>query len=769
MAEESGVHRFANYNIRYVNSSNGDTGEKLWANRRTYVVQNITGFDFDIVGLEEVTGNNKDSVTGKSQLQDLRDMLPDYTDYSVEREGKNYSYNSIFFKKSKYTELERGFFYLNEHPSTPGSGWDGEIPRTCIWLHLADKASGQDFYFVCTHVNYGSTESGIQSAKLIGQRIRALVGQTPMVLVGDFNMDRTNHEKAYSGYASHFYDLALTALVNQCLPAEGPQITATTTEWTPAVRQKTGAEYDYIFYDHMEPLSRHIITEYYPDSGRTVNPSDHYPVLGRFRLQSAHHPTQFRVTDITSLSSALAVATPEDTILMKEGTYTLTQSIVPSCSMTISGGWDASFSAQTGTSHLCVSNTSEAVITIPHYFNLTLDHIEISGADNSSMNGGGAVYSCGSDLMLKDCYIHDNIASTTGGAIVHKGETLSLCSSLFEHNSATTGGAVWCLLRDKLIIRDCRFVGNIAGAAGGALTATAFSVLDIQRSAFISNNAATHGAVDICPTAAPQGVYLLNCSFLNNSLMAKKGLPAVTRLYGGAALWADMTNINVPINIGLCTFMGNHVTFSGTAGNFAGAALAVFKGKLCLMDNLILANDQTVDSAEPAWVDLYTHSTEVNLWRNTSNLTSSSPEINGWQDAITTTFGGTLTHGYYLPMINDNGSYPVLHKSLASYNIACLPANQRLCESAFTYDLNGDGSIGGYVARDQLNAPRAIQSCIGAVEYSENESQAVISPAADKTFSYDSSIYSLSGQYLGEDITALPKGVYILNGQKIIR
>ena len=26
-AEEAGVHRFANYNIRYVNASNGDTGE----------------------------------------------------------------------------------------------------------------------------------------------------------------------------------------------------------------------------------------------------------------------------------------------------------------------------------------------------------------------------------------------------------------------------------------------------------------------------------------------------------------------------------------------------------------------------------------------------------------------------------------------------------------------------------------------------------------------------------------------------------------------
>ena len=38
MAEEVGIHRFANYNIRFVKASNGDTGQRLWANRRQYVV-----------------------------------------------------------------------------------------------------------------------------------------------------------------------------------------------------------------------------------------------------------------------------------------------------------------------------------------------------------------------------------------------------------------------------------------------------------------------------------------------------------------------------------------------------------------------------------------------------------------------------------------------------------------------------------------------------------------------------------------------------------
>ena len=723
-AEEVGVHRFANYNVRYVNASNGDTGEQLWANRREYVVRNITEYDFDIVGMEEVTGNNKDAVTQKSQLQDLREMLTGYADYSVEREGKNYSYNSIFYKSDKYTVLNQGFFYLNEHPEKPGKGWGEDIPRTCIWLHLSDNASGQDFYFVSTHVNYGATECGVESGKLIGKRIRELVGQKPMVMVGDFNMSRSAHEEAYRGYASHFYDLALTAPVNQCLPADGPQITATTTGWTPAVKQKTGQEYDYIFYDHMEPLSRHIITEYYPESGRTVNPSDHYPVLGRFRLLTEQHPTVFHATDEASLSLALENATMEDTILISEGTYTLTQPIVPDCSVVLSGGWNPSFTTRIGTSHLQADGLTESIISIPHYFNLILDHMELSGAASSTIDGGAAIYSYGPEILLTDCYIHDNTATNNGGAIVHKGENLRLFSCIFERNSAANGGAVWFQEREKVLISDCRFSANQATSAGGAIEALAFSVLDVQRCAFNTNRAATRGALDISPASSPLAAHVLNCTFLNNTLSAKKGLATVTKRYGGAALWADMTANTVPLNIGLCTFMGNHTTFPGTANNFGGSALAVFKAKLCLMDNLILANDQKIGDDAPIWADLYTVTSDVNLWRDTYNLYSSSTEITGWENTIVDAFGGTLTGGQYTPHIKTNGAYPIYQKILGSYSIACLPANLRMCESAFTYDLNGDGHISGSVTRDMVNRNRNLQSCVGAVEFTGNDQPA---------------------------------------------
>ena len=720
-AEEAGVHRFATYNVRYVNANNGDTGEKLWANRRTYVVQNIIGFDFDIVGLEEVTGNNKDASTGKSQLQDLRDMLTGYADYSVEREGKNYSYNSIFYKKSKYTLLDKGRFYVNEHPETPGTGWDGDISRTCIWLHLTDNASGQDFYFVCTHANFGATESGIQGAKLVSQRISDLAGQKPIILVGDFNMQRSSHEDCYRWYAAHFYDLALTAPENICLPADGPQITTTTTEWTPAVKTKSGNEYDYLFYKNMIPLSRHIITEYYPEAGRTVNPSDHYPVLGRFRLRPADHPTSYQAIDETTLNSALENVKMGDTIRLAEGTYNLTQSITPDCSITISGGWDAAFTTQTGNSLLQVNNLADPIINIPHYFNLTLDHLEISGANSTAMSGGAVVYSCGPILTLIDCYLHHNTTIKNGGTIVHKGENMFLSGCRFEHNSAANGGAVWFQERDQVTIHDCIFTANSATTAGSAVEMMGCTIFDVQRCAFNANTATARGALDMSPATAPKAAHIINCAFLNNTLSAKKGMATATKRYGGAALWADMTANTIPLNIGLCTFMGNHTTFTGTADNFGGGALAVFKGKLCLMDNLILANDQKIGDAAPVWADLYTVTSDVNLWRDTYNLYSSSTEINGWENTIVDAFGGTLTGGQYTPHIKTNGAYPIYQKILGTYSIACLPANQRMCESAFTYDLNGDGSISGSVIRDMVNRNRNLQSCVGAVEFTGND------------------------------------------------
>lgn len=775
-AEEAGVHRFANYNVRYANPNNGDTGEKKWSNRKEFVKKIVTDYDFDIVGMEEVTGNNKDEVTGKSQLQDLRELLTDYADWAVEREGKNYEYNVIFYKKAKYELLDKGRFYMNSHPETPGEGWttgsENNLPRALGWVRLKDKASGQEFYFAVAHINYGLYASGIESCKLIGQRLKSIAGQTPVVLVGDFNTRRDDHETAYRGIASHLYDLALTAPENICLPESGPQLTSTTTGWTPAKNSSSGSEFDYIFYDHMEPLSRHIITEYYPELGRTVNPSDHYPLLGRFRLGSAAHPTRFYASDAATLKQALEDVTMGDTICLKQGTIMLTEQIAPKCSFTMIGGYNDDYSQIKGVTTLTIENPTQSMISIPHYYSLTLENIELKAGRTDYLSGGGAIYSKGANLSLKNCLFTDNSA-TSGGAISTTVDSLYIAGCIFTGNSAKYGGGVYAKVRTHAQVEDCRFFRNEATDGGAAMMVAEFYTLFVQRNSFYENESSKCGALYIYPTETALSANLLNNCFLNNHLSSKNGLDAVIKYYGGAAVNARMNSNNQLFNMAHCTLLGNRVDFSGTStANFKGAAINVFSGRACLMNNLMIGNSLTLGDGTKRYSDMMV-TEETNIWRNTYTLTSESEEISGWEDKLTETFAGKWDDGIYEAQVKEDGSYPILKKTLADYDIACIPTTQRLCEGAFSYDINGDGTIGGYVAHDMLKQQRTLKSCIGALEYSgtdtgventESETGALLNKANVRVFSITGTEVSIERMQQG--------GVYILtdgiNTKKII-
>jgi hypothetical protein len=92
-----------------------------------------------------------------------------------------------------------------------------------------------------------------------------------------------------------------------------------------------------------------------------------------------------------------------------------------------------------------------------------------------------------------------------------------------------------------------------------------------------------------------------------------------------------------------------------------------------------------------------------------------------------------------------------------------------MCESAFTYDLNGDGSISGSVTRDMVNRNRNLQSCVGAVEFTGNDLPEGVEDVQMDSSVCNGAVYSVTGQYMGTDINALPQGIYIINGKKILR
>lgn len=782
-AAENDVHRFATFNIRYCNPNNGDTGDKLWANRRQYVTRIVTDYDFDVVGFEEVVGNNRDSQTGKSQLQDLIDMLPDYDHHQFERSGTAYEYNTVFFKRSRYTLLDKGGFYVNEHPLTPGKGWDysdhENLPRCVAWVHLRDNASGQDFYFATAHTSYGPIPSGIHGAQVISSQLRNIAGQTPIVLVGDFNMVRTSHEEAYRGYASVFYDAALQVSTT-CRPKGN--ITHTASNWYPATSQNCqGSEFDYIFYDHMTPLSREIITE---DYNRDIAPSDHFPLVVSFRLGNANHPTRFYASNPDELTTALASATMLDTICLAAGDYTLAETIVPQVSLTIIGGYNADFSDIIGESTLHLATRGQ-VFSIPHYYSLTLHHIVLRDGNTTFQQGGGLLYSHGNLLSLNDCRFLNAYSATTGGAVTATTHSLDINRCFFSCDTAKQmGGAVYATCQATLTVLDCQFRDNTS-ADGAAIFANAYRTANIQCTSFSGHQAEKYGVIHLFPYEYALSANIVNCSFLNNTLNAKKGLAAATKLYGGTAIYVKMDDDDQLFNIAHCTFLGNRTCFTGTAANFHGSTLQIEQGKACMMNNLLLANTLEIADADPVFSDYFV-SEDANLWRNTYNLHAASADIPNWQSVLNQTVAGTWSNGRFTATVLDNGAYQILNPVLAGYNICCLPTTQRLCESAFGFDVNGDGVISGYLTYDQLRHTRAIKSCIGAIEHtaqtaiddallSDNRLQRLSEhtyclPDADHITVFNAAgacLYSTQGNTI--DLSAYPQGIYFVNSYKVIR
>ena len=792
MAEEPGVHRFATFNVRYVNSSNGDTGDKLWANRRKAVTDIVKDYDFDIVGFQEVTGNNKDPQTGKSQLQDMKDMLPNYATYDIEREGKNYSYNSIFYKKDKYTVVEKGFWYVNAHPSTPGLSWQyfgdaNTIARTLAWIRFRDNESNKEFYFACTHMNYSAASSGVYGAELNVRMLRELVGQMPVVLVGDFNMHRS-HEDAYRHYRGQFYDAAITT-TSTCIPKGN--ITHTGSNWYPADNGNCkGSEFDYHFYDHITPLSRHIITE---DYNRSVTPSDHFPVLVRYKLQDTTTPTRFCVSNTDELLDAIASATQQDTICLAQGEYILHQTIEPSVSLTIIGGYDKDFKEIVGQSVLRQSQAQQ-IFNIPHYYSLCLHNLHLDNGKTEASLGGALLAINGGKLYLYDCKF-SNGQSTNGnaGAVYADAHDIYIENCEFNNNSAkNNGGAIMTEAMQSLTIIDSKFHHN-ESASGGAAYITGGRVSNIQCNSFYNNASTKQGAITLLADQFSVSANLVNNSFLNNTLFAKKGIASATKEFGGAGLYAKMNDNTQLFNIAHCSFIGNHTTFAGNDANFGGGALRIAQGKSCMMNNLLLANSQQSSDTEIAYID-YTVAYPDDLWRNTENLLSSSDKILGWEDAITSTIAGKWNDKVFTAEVRKNGTYRILQKTLGTFNLCYLATNQRLCESAFGFDVNGDGAVSStYLNYDQVHRARAIKACVGALEFSEDD-LANDELSADLTYSPVQStiqaiglhqyivtgapivrVFNIAGQCVLQsdnstvDLSPLPSGLYIVNQYKIIR
>lgn len=173
--------KLMSFNIRMSGMPDVD-GDNAWPNRKEAVAEMIKGENPDVIGVQEMLPD---------QQEYLRKALLAYDMVGVGREdGANEGEcMGIFFKKSMFTLMKSGTFWLSQTPDEPSLGWDAACRRTVTYVQLKHKASGKTFFYFNTHLDHVGLIARQESVKLICEKIRELVPDTNGVFIlgGDMN------------------------------------------------------------------------------------------------------------------------------------------------------------------------------------------------------------------------------------------------------------------------------------------------------------------------------------------------------------------------------------------------------------------------------------------------------------------------------------------------------------------------------------------------------------------------------------------------------
>jgi endonuclease/exonuclease/phosphatase family metal-dependent hydrolase len=285
-SEDTNV-KASTYNIRYYNGE-GDPdneGDKSWLIRRASVYDMIEKHNPDVCGLQEVT---------PQMTQDIIDNLPDYTYIGYGRVSgdlnpilpistlvsvNNDEQTGLIYKTSKYTELEKGRFFVSDTPSVPSKYSESIFNRLAVYVKLKDNETGKEFYFLSTHLdhpNNGSTLDELcreKQATALIQNAKGLVGNLPYYIVGDFNSVET--EEAYPIITAELNDAYYTVGTENAQGGYNGTNDTYIGLYNPS--DATPKRIDFIFTTDNIGVNSYIADN--DNMGLTLYPSDHLPVV----------------------------------------------------------------------------------------------------------------------------------------------------------------------------------------------------------------------------------------------------------------------------------------------------------------------------------------------------------------------------------------------------------------------------------------------------------------------------------------------------------
>jgi endonuclease/exonuclease/phosphatase family metal-dependent hydrolase len=293
------------YNIRYKNWNDSVQGDQ-WPKRCQVICDQVNFMAPDIFGAQEVL---------YGQLCDMLKALDGYDYIGIGRDDgyRGGEHEPIFFKKDKLELLDHGDFWLNETPDKPALGWDAACIRICTWGKFAvkqkegpqrrglfnrrKKEPQKILYYFNLHMDHVGVVARREAAKLVVAKIQEIAQGLPVIITGDFNVDQDNEIYTIFTNSGLLKDSFESARIRF---AENGTFNSFKTEYY------TTSRIDHVFVSPSTYVEAYgVLTDSYwtPDDSDDAlkafdapqeisfdthvrrNPSDHYPVFVKLRME----------------------------------------------------------------------------------------------------------------------------------------------------------------------------------------------------------------------------------------------------------------------------------------------------------------------------------------------------------------------------------------------------------------------------------------------------------------------------------------------------
>lgn len=272
--------RIGTFNLRISAQPDYDKGNG-WDTRRSLVAASIKKNDFDIFGLQEITGNgNGGPEIGRDMQSDLIADLGDtynflfFSPYSQDGIGK--SSNGLAYKKDKFEISDIHHYWASDTPDTMTAN-DGTHKRGGICAVFTHKETGVRFFFMETHGPLKKEFNDAAAPYYLEIEKKYNPGGLPSLFVGDMNFyDTSEGYKVFSSWWQDAYKI-----LNTQGKTSGPR--GTFNGFKADRDMEKAGRVDFIFFRGQVSAVSYVCDGSMSD-GRY--PSDHCPVYCDFKIFS---------------------------------------------------------------------------------------------------------------------------------------------------------------------------------------------------------------------------------------------------------------------------------------------------------------------------------------------------------------------------------------------------------------------------------------------------------------------------------------------------